>query len=225
MIIARDWVSKIRGMLKLTSADFIISDRMILQELLQVNVKLVVQALNKRQNSNSPNLFTNIPCLEMIKVPLASCCDYQGECEITRSKEKLPAIVDTYYNLAISFVASIDKKVKFNELETPQRLVNLMKIYPKKPLGTYYWIMDNYLYTTSPDLELVTISAFFRDLIDPNDYTCSKDQNTCPTNPMLLPIKSLPKLEEDITNIAAQQIANTYLKVSEQRSSDNMEGN
>lgn len=221
---ARSYVSKVRTLLKLSSTDFIISDRLILRELLDVNAKIISQQLSQRKGLGGDSLFTLIKCLEMEKVPLYSCCTTQSDCMITRTIKELPTIVDTYYSLAIKTVSDVSGRIQFNRLDNPTRLTNLLKIYPNKPLGTYYWIQDKHLYTTSPDLELISISAFFKELVDPNLFSCDSNNESC-TNPLDLEFKTLPKLQEDITNITAQQIANTYLRLPEQKGSDNMEGN
>lgn len=207
------------------SNDLIISDRLILKELLQVNVKLVSQQLSQRKGLGADNLYTLIKCMEMEKVPLYSCCNTESDCMVTRSVKELPTIVDTYYSLAIEYVQSVDRRIQFNKLDNPSRLVNLLKIYPGKPLGTYYWVQDKHIYTTSPDLELISISAFFKELVDPNLFSCSDDASSCPVNFLDLPFKTLPKLEEDITQIAANNIANSFLRLRQEKTSDNMEGN
>lgn len=221
---ARQYVSKVRSMLKLNSIDFLISDRTILKELLQVNVKLVTQQLNKRSGTNYSELYTPISCLEMEKIPLYTCCTTESDCIVTRTKQELPAIVDTYNGLAINFIGSLDGRVKFDYLDNPQRLANILKIYPNKKLGTYYWVYDNRIYTTSPDLETITARIFFKELFDPNTISCSGTKE-CVMNPLDLVFRSLPKLEEDITTITANNIASTFLRIRQENTSDQMEGN
>lgn len=218
----REVISKVKSLLRLTSSDIFFSDRMILSYLLDTNVKLVTQALNKRQSSNSPNLFTNIDCLEMERVPLWQCCDTSSDCEIARSTVELPTIVETYYNLAINRVSSIDKKVQFKELDNPQRLVNLLKIYPNKPLDNFYWIQNNRLYVTNPNIEKVFLSAFFKGIFNITEFCCSTDE-VCFT-PLDQEFKTIPKLEDDITRITADLLS-VFKQLPQERTSDGMEGN
>lgn len=221
---ARYFVGKIRSLLKLNSIDFLISDRTILKELLQVNVKLVTQALNKRQGMNYSDLYTPIPCLEMEQVPLYECCQTTSDCMVSRTKLELPSIVDTYSGLAIYYIGSVNRKQKFDYLDNPERLVNILKIYPNKTLGKYYWVYNSRIYTTDPDIETITAQILFKDLFDPNTISCDGSVS-CPTNPLDLPFRTLPKLEEDITTIAANNIASTFLRIRQENTSDQMEGN
>lgn len=218
----RNIVGKIRGLLKLSSPDALISDRLILSVIQGVNTKLVTQQLNKRIGSNSPNLFTNIPCIRMKSVPLYSCCETQSQCNIAKSIDPIPDIVDSYYNLAIRHVSSVDGKVKFNEMDSPARYSNLLKIYPKTK-DKYFFIVDKHLYVTDPEIELVSISAFFRDLVDPQQFSCNKNSLVCPTNPLDLEFRSLPKMEDDIVNICLQELMQTFKNSQEDRSSNGQE--
>lgn len=218
----RHIVGRIRSLLKLQSPDYLISDRLILSVLLPVNKKLVTQALQRRSGSDSPNLFTNIGCLELEKVALYSCCDTTSECMIAKSVEELPSVVDNYYGPAVRYVASVDGKVKFNLMNSPSQYANILKIYPNKK-DKYFWIFNKHLYVTDPEVELVTISAFFSDLVDPEQFSSCKDNATCASNPLDLPFRSLPKLEDDIVNITTQEILSTFKQIPNDTSSNAQE--
>lgn len=220
----REMVSKVRNLLKLNNVDVFISDRFILSVLSGVNTKLVTQQLQKRSYWNSPNLFTNIDCLVMEPVPLYTCCSTTSNCDIARSVLPLPAIVDCMFGLVIRGVWSIDEKNQFKELDSPSRLVNLMNIYPKKSFNRYYFIHESHLYVTDPNIELVKMSAFFKDIIDMSKYSCNKDvDNPCPTNPLDQKFSTLPKLEDDIVTISAQKLMESFLQIPQDATADNRE--
>lgn len=222
----RDIVGKVRSLLKLSSTDFLISDRLILSVLLPVNKKLVCQQLTRRIGASSPNLFTTIPCLPMTQVPISDCCEIQGDgCMISRSKDQLPDIVDTYYGLAIDAVKSVDKKAKkFNELNSPDRYNNILKIYPNNK-DKYYFFFNKYLYVTDPDIEVIYLSAFFSDVVDPDQFSsCGNADRSCPVNKLDLEWKSLPKLEDDIVKMTMEEILTTYRNINGDNTSNAQEG-
>lgn len=209
----RSIISRVRSLFKLVSSDVILTDRVILAEILATNMKLCVQSLQKRSNWSSPNLFTVIACIPMEEVALYQCCNTQSNCTIARSKVKVPQIVDCNYSLVINYVTSLDKKFRYKELLSADRYTNYLKLYPEGTKDKFYWIQDNYIYVTDSDVEKITISAFFVDPIDPIKYSCTK-QSSC-INPIDLEFKSLPKVEDDIINIVAQKLLNTYKKSKE----------
>lgn len=221
----REIVSRIKSLLRFTTSDILISNRMILGVAQSMNVKLTTQNLQKRQGSNSPNLFTDIPCLEMETVPLVSCCNTTIDCQVAKSKEELPSIVETYLNVVIRGVYSIDGKVAFKEVQSPTRYSDILKIYPNKR-DNFYWIQNKHLYITNPDIEVVKLSAFFRDIVDLSNFSkCKEDEEVCPINPLDMEWKSLPKLEDDIVRLSVEFIMNSFKRIPPENTSDGREGN
>lgn len=224
-MIARDIVSKVRGILKMTSPDLVISDRLIWSVISPINHKLLSQSISRRKAWGVEQLYTTIPCLEMEEVPLYSCCDIVSECMIAKSKKELPEILESSYNLAIKRVSSIDDKVKFSELTTPERYANILKIYPNSD-KRYYFLKNRYLYITDPLIESVTITAVFKDLVDPDEYSCGGDERDCPKNPLDVEFKTLARLEDDIVRLSCQQILSTFSQLPQQvNSGDGIENN
>lgn len=215
-----DMVSSVRSMLKLISADDLITDRVILSEVQNVNVTLCTQQLQKRNGWNSPNLFTFIPCIQMEAIPNFECCDAASPCMIARSKIQLPRIVDVNNNLVVQGVWSLDKSTKFKEIGTFDRYTNYLKMYPNGSKNDkFFWFQDNYLYTNDPLIEIVCAAPFFADIINPLDYACSGPQD-CPTNPMDLEIKTLPKLEKPILELVRDSIIKQYKPAIEDKTPD-----
>lgn len=217
----RDAVSKVRTLLRFNNSDVFISDRAILSNLSAVTVKLAVQNLNRRIGWGLDSLFTTIPCLEMEKVPLYSCCDTQSDCMIAASVKELPTIVDSYYSLAIKGVMSIDNKVRFKELDDPTRYVNFQKIYPGK-VENFFWVKNKKLYITNPNIEAVSISAFFSDVLE-GGYDCGECGNDCPENPLDQEWKHLPKLADDIIRMTVSLIMETFSRVPQDNTSNGKE--
>lgn len=173
----RQLISDIRGMGKLLSSEQLINDRVILSEIRSAANMIVTQSLDKRKFWTSPNLFTSLPCLEMEQVPLSECCEYTNPCNIAKSIEEIPKIGEGIYGLAIQAVLSVDSKQKFLETN-PNRFANLLKLNMPK-LGVYYWIMNNHLYVTNPDIITVSLSAYFTEpvpnhLLYPSGCDCKQ---------------------------------------------------
>lgn len=218
----RSIVSKIRGMFKLMNTDNLINDRIIMEEVRATNIDLVVRDLQRRTSWNSPNLFTPIPCIQMEEYPLYKCCNIQSECMIARSVKPLPPIVDTKYNLVVQGVWSLDKKYRFDESGNPDRYANYLKLYPNGK-KKFYWIQDNYLYITDSNIEKATLSAFFTHPIDPAQYSCDTSEKKCPTNPLDMEFKTLPKLEDSVTRMVYEKLLSTYKQSIQDTDQNNLD--
>ena len=161
----RKLVSDVRSVHKLLSSDNLITDRVIASEIRNNTLLLVKRETNLRKLWATGTLFTTIPCLEMVEVPISECCEYVDDCTIARSKFKLPRISEGNYQYVIQGVYSINAMggtgKKFKEI-TINRYINLLKL-PIIKKEEYFWIMNDYLYITNPLLEKVRISAFFEE--------------------------------------------------------------
>ena len=208
----RQYVSDVRSAFKQHSPDVDLSDRQIANELVRTNLKLVNQSLNKRIGWNSPNLFTALPCIPMMEVPLVECCDISSECNIARSVKKLPSIADSKFSLVVQGVWSVNKRAKYKEIN-PDRYSNYLDLALKNPNEKFFWVLDNYLYITDPSLEMASMSAFFAEPMDFTQYSCDAKERACPTNPLDMDFKTLPFLKDDIVTITYKKLLETFLRV------------
>jgi len=233
----REVVAKVRTEFKLNSADTLrnITDRYIASELQSTTIKYVFQRSNRRMLWNSPSLYQILPCVEMVNVPLSECCNSNINCQITRSKYPLPKIVEgNSYNLLIQGVYSIDypnyTAKRFLEC-TVDRYENILKLNLKTK-DTYFWIHNQYLYTSSQHLAKCKVIAYFSEDIpeslqyfpgfcgNPLAKGCcpASDQVfgindrsvCCPTNPLDLPSKIPSVIEDDVVKEVANKILATY---------------
>lgn len=92
MATLRSLVSTIRSSHKLLSTDSLATDRMIAAEIRINSLLLIKRETNLRKLWSTDTLFTTIPCLETIEVPISECCNYVDECTIARTKFKLPRV-------------------------------------------------------------------------------------------------------------------------------------
>ena len=229
----RKLVSDVRGMHKLLSTDSLITDRVIASEIRNNTLLLVKRETNLRKLWSTNTLFTTIPCLEMVEVPISECCEYVDPCTIARSKYKLPKIAEGNYQYVIQGVYSINamsgvgKRLK--EI-TINRYVNLLKL-PVIKNEQYYWIMNNYLYVNNPLLKAIRISAFFENDV-PNEVMypecgCGDDNATdeewC-KNPLDKQFALPGYLESQVLELTSKKLLSTYFSLKTDMTEDQIDG-
>lgn len=169
----REVVAVIRSKLKQVSGDDIISDRAILAELRSTANLYIKRETDRRKLLTVDSLFTTIPCLEMVEVPLAECCSYTSPCTIRRSKEKLPQVGEGLWGYIIESVQSMDGSTKFN-VGTATRYVDTLHLKLKKKVNMF-WIQNGYIYVSNPDIEYVKVRAYFEEDIPYSLMICDKN--------------------------------------------------
>ena len=229
----RKLVSDVRSMHKLLSSDNLITDRVIASEIRNNMNLLVKRETNLRKLWATGTLFTTIPCLEMVEVPLSECCEYVDECTIARSKFKLPRIAEGNYQYVIQGVYSINamggKGTKFKEI-TVNRYTNLLKL-PIIKKESYFWVINDYLYVTNPLLQKVRLSAFFeedvRNEIMYPECDCgtpqASDEEWC-KNPLDKEFPCPGYLEKQVLELTSQKLLSTYFAIKTDLTSDNIDG-
>ena len=223
----RQFVSDIRSMNKILSSDALINDRSILREGKTSASLLIKRETDKRKLFQSPNLFTNIDCLEMIKVPLAECCDYTSDKDIARSKSKLPTVGEGLFGLLVQTVASVDGLVRFNE-STPMRYANILRLQ-LPVVKVFFWMYNSYLYVTNPETTNIRFSAYFEEEV-PNsilfpDCDCEATQNAdaCISD-LDKEFKCAPHLMEAVKTMTHKKLLEIYFQVpSDKTDNDNDE--
>jgi hypothetical protein len=233
MATGRKLVSDIRGMHKILSTDALITDRVILSEIKTQSLLLIKRETNLRKLWATDTLFTTIPCLEMIEVPISECCSYVDPCSIARTRFKLPKISEGNYQYVIQGVYSIDAMSgtgnKLKEI-TVNRYINLLKL-PIIKNQHYYWITNEYLYVSSPLVQAVRLVAFFEEDV-PNeimypecgcgDITNSLE-NIC-TNPLDRDVHIPGYLIKQVLSEVSNKLLQTYFQLKTDLSSDGLDG-
>jgi len=233
MATLRKLVSDVRGMHKLLSTDSLITDRVIASEIKNNTLLLVKRETNLRKLWATSTIFTTIPCLEMVEVPISECCGYADPCNVARSKFKLPRIAEGNYQYLIQGVYSINamsgngKKIK--EI-TINRYINLLKL-PIIKNEEYYWVVNDYLYVSNPLLKSVRISAFFESDV-PNEILypecdCGGLEPTVEdlcTNPLDKEYGLPGYLEKQVLELVSQKLLSTYFKIKTDLTEDGIDG-
>jgi hypothetical protein len=232
MATARKLVSDVRSLHKLLSIDNSITDRAILSEVRNNSIFLIKRETNLRKLWATDTIFTPIPCLEMIEVPVSECCDYVDPCTISRSKFKLPRISEGNYQYTIQGVWSINalggRGKKLKEI-TINRYINLLKLQIVKK-DVYYFIFNGYLYATNPMLKSVMMAAFFEEDI-PNEIAfpeCSCGtaytlEDLC-KNPLDREFPLPGYLEKPVLELTSQKLLNTYFRLKSDLSQEGIDG-
>jgi hypothetical protein len=228
----RKFVSDVRAMHKILSTDGLITDRAIASEVRNNSLMLIKRETNLRKLWGSDTLFTTIPCLEMVEVPISECCDYVDPCTVARSKVKLPKIAEGNYQYVIQGVYSINalggKGTKLKEI-TINRYLNLLKLRIVKK-ENYFWISNGYLYINNPLLQSIRLSAFFEEDVH-NDIMypeCDCGNNYSLDDYCKNPLDkefSLPGyLEQQVLAMTSQKLLSTYFNVKSDMSNEGIDG-
>ncbi len=229
---SRKLVSDIRGMHKLLSSDARITDRVILSEIKNNTFLLNKRELNLRKLWQTDTIFSTIPCLEMMEVPISECCDMVSDQIIARSKYKLPRISEGNYQYTIQGAWSINvlggRGKKLKEI-TINRYLNLLKL-PIIKKDVYFMIINGYLYVTNPLTQAIRLAAFFEEDI-PNeimypDCDCGKEyplEEIC-KNPLDREFPLPGYLEKQVLELTSQKLLNTYYRLPIQLTDKGIDG-
>lgn len=233
MVTLRKYISDIRGMHKILSTDTLITDRIIASEIRSNSLLLIKRETNLRKLWATDTLFTTIPCLELIEVPISECCDYVDDAMVARSRYKLPRISEGNYQYVIQGVYSINamggggKKIK--EI-TVNRYLNLLKL-PIIKKEEYFWISNGYLYVSNPMLQAVRFVAFLEEDV-PNeimypDCGCGNnvtDEEWC-KNPLDKEFALPGYLAKQVLELTSQKLLNTYFRIPQDVTQNNLDEN
>jgi len=229
----RQLVSNVRSTHRILSTDNMITDRAIASEIKRNSLLLIKRETNLRKLWATDTLFTTIPCLEMIEVPITDCGDFSENITIARSKFKLPQIAEGNYNYVLQGVYSINvlggtgKKLK--EI-TINRYLNILKL-PSKKNEEYFWINNDYLYVSSSFVDKVRISALFSGDI-PNEvmypeYVCQADsfklEDYC-MNPLDKEFYLPGYLESQVMQLTSETLRKSYFQIQQDITNDGIDG-
>ena len=229
----RKLVSDVRSMHKLLSTDNLITDRAVMSEIRNNAFLLIKRETNLRKLWATDTVFTTIPCLEMVEVPISECCDYADPCTVARTRFKLPRITEGNYQYVIQGVYSINamsgQGKKLKEI-TINRYVNLLKL-PIIKKEEYYWISNGYLYVNNPLLKAIRFVALFEEDV-PNEIMYPECGCGTPDyTPEQLCVNPLDKespvpgyLEKQVLELTSQKLLSTYFKLKTDITSDGVDG-
>lgn len=233
MATLRKLVSDVRSVHKILSTDSLITDRAIASEIRNNALMLIKRETNLRKLWATDTLFTTIPCLEMIEVPISECCNYVDECSVARTKLKLPRISEGNYQYVIQGVYSINalggtgKKLK--EI-TINRYLNLLKL-PIIKKEEYYWITNGYLYVNNPLIKSIRFVALFEEDVENEilypECGCGTPEYTLEEickNPLDKEFPLPGYLEQQTLELTSKKLLSTYFNLKTDVSSEGIDG-
>jgi hypothetical protein len=233
MSTVRKLISDVRSMHKLLSTDSLITDRAIASEIKNNALLLIKRETNLRKLWATDTVFTTIPCLELIEVPISECCDFADPCTVARTKFQLPRIAEGNYQYIIQGVYSINamsgRGTKIKEI-TINRYVNLIKL-PIIKKQEYYWISNGYLYVSNPLLQAIRLVALFEEdvpneILYPDSCNCGLEVSTedwC-MNPLDKESPCPGYLEKQVLELTSQKLLQTYFALKTDMTEDGVDG-
>lgn len=160
-------VSRLRNTMKAVKEDAFITDRYLYSLLLKYGKTLMNREDERNKLRTISSLYKTYPCVDLIEVSkIDSCCiGIKTDCNIMRSKDKLPKIMDSRRGIAIKGVSTIDDS-EYLFPTSPKIFTSIansknFKYNTKK----YYWIKDGYIYLPNAPYEGVNIEAMWDDNI------------------------------------------------------------
>ena len=233
MATLRKLVSDVRSVHKILSTDSLITDRAIASEIRNNSLLLIKRETNLRKLWATDTLFTTIPCLEMIEVPISECCNYVDECSIARTKLKLPRISEGNYQYVIQGVYSINalggQGKKLKEI-TVNRYINLLKL-PIIKKEEYFWISNGYLYVNNPLLKSIRFVALFEEDVENEimypECGCGTPEYTLEEickNPLDKEFPLPGYLEQQALELTSKKLLSTYFNLKTDTSAEGIDG-
>jgi hypothetical protein len=233
MATLRKLVSDVRSVHKILSTDSLITDRAIASEIRNNALLLIKRETNLRKLWATDTLFTTIPCLEMIEVPISECCNYVDECSIARTKFKLPRVSEGNYQYVIQGVYSINalggQGKKLKEI-TVNRYINLLKL-PIIKKEEYFWITNGYLYVNNPLLRSIRFVALFEEDVENEimypECGCGTPEYTVDQickNPLDKEFALPGYLEQQVLQLTSQKLLSTYFNIKTDTSQEGIDG-
>jgi hypothetical protein len=228
----RSLVSDVRSTHKLLSTDASITDRAIASEIRNNSLLLIKRETNLRKLWATDTIFTTIPCLEMIEVSISECCNYVDDCTIARTKLKLPKIAEGNYQYVIQGVYSINamsgRGKKLKEISV-NRYLNLVKL-PIVKNEHYFWISNDYLYVTNPDIQAVRLVALFEEHISNElmypECCCGVEPTTedyC-RNPLDKEYSIPGYLRKQVLELTSRTLLQTYYSIKTDATDNGIDG-
>jgi len=153
------YISGIRGDLKLNNADTRIDDRHIYLKMVDIRATLINQST--QWIMSSVDIFQSLFKTELIEVDTVEACGVQTKCKIKRTKDKLPIILEDDEGPLIKRITSLDGSIELNPITSSGFLRKLKKSTYKYDKNHYFWFSNGYAYFPDIEWDYVFIEAYF----------------------------------------------------------------
>jgi hypothetical protein len=207
-------ISRVRNTVKAAKEDAFMTDRYIYSLIYKYGKTLMRRQDTLKKLMSLHNLFTTLPCLNLIEVDkIEACCgDIKSGCKIMRTEEKVPKIMQGTSGPLIRSVTSIDGSIEVYETK-PSLYTSMTKSTNfKYNKNKYYWYVNDYLYFPNIEWESIKLEAIFEGdysqfLCDEKEQCVLRQNQTSPfPEHFFSEIESLIKQELSLTmQIPAQE--------------------
>lgn len=171
-----DTVSRVRNVIKGVKEDAFLTDRFLYSLILKYAKLYIRRQDTENKIMRFQSLFEPLPCVDLIEVDkIEACCGgVTTNCKITRTKDKLPLVLEGAYGPLFRNITSIDGSQ------------NVYKTYPgtytsmtksttfKYNKNKYYWYLNGYLYFPNLEWEAVRIEGLWDESVAM--YVCDADK-------------------------------------------------
>ena len=174
-----DATSRVRNVLKAVKEDPFMTDRFLYSLIMKYAKLLIYRQDQKGKIKEYTNLFSVIPCMELIEVDKvdACCIGIRTGCTFRRTKDKLPQLVDGAKGPIFRAVTTLDQSQRLEEtyatIYTNYTKTSSFKYITSK----YFWYIDGYIYIPNVDWEGIRIEAIFDG--DTSAFDCTATTNDC----------------------------------------------
>jgi hypothetical protein len=166
-----DVISRVKIANKFISDDDFMSDRFIYNTLRTKASVLLRREINLRKLLTSDSVYSPYECVELILAPGAEC---DLNCDIRRTKKKLPKIEEGLYSY---FIQGVFNTSNSEELfpTTIRDYINHTRLRIKTH-RSFYTIRNGYLYVLNPDVEAINMYAYFTEPINSDECKSMYEQ-------------------------------------------------
>ena len=170
-----DITSRIRSQVKAVKQDSMLTDRLIYSIILKHSKWLMKREDSKNRLMSFSGVMQTMDFVELIEIDKveACCTGLKSDCNIKRTKDKMPIFLQGYYGPLIRTISSIDGSEELQPT-LPSVYLGLSKSKNFRfNKAKYYWYLDDYLYFPNLEWDAIRIEGIFEE--DISMYTCAPD--------------------------------------------------
>tara|TARA_R110000796_G_scaffold57700_2_gene133182 strand:- start:18229 stop:18993 length:765 start_codon:yes stop_codon:yes gene_type:complete len=179
MLTLEKMIGQLEEAININSDDTVFSDRLFIDLINQARAVFIRQDLNKKRTAD-PTIIQELPCVEMepTTAALCGCLDIPGNCQLLRSKKKIPDTIELSHNDGILSVRPVQI------IQAPFSYVDYKRIphihYSRFTKNVIYaFLLDDYMYLYSPGqehyglIEQIHIRGIFEDPTEAGNFVNS----------------------------------------------------
>ena len=166
-VTCRQAISEVVGDLRALQMDDHISNRYVLSKLKGYNAIFIKREADQRRLYKSSDVWYTIECFEMKPAKVSDCCNISIPFCSTfmKSVKKIPETYSTNFGNIIREVSSINNEVQYEQV-TPRQYAAIQLRPFKSKKKRYYWIENDHIIIPNSEVELIKITAGFKDVFE-----------------------------------------------------------